>query len=51
MYTNCPGPCPRMSKQMSEVQEALQGTDARMISLTVDPEHDTPPVLRIRQIL
>lgn len=45
MFTNCPGPCPRMSKQMSEVQAALGGTDARMISLTVDPDHDTPPVL------
>lgn len=45
MFTTCPGPCPRMSKQMSEVQDALQGTDARMISLTVDPQEDTPPVL------
>ena len=45
MFTTCPGPCPRMSKQMSEVQAALQGTDARMVSLTVDPQHDTPPVL------
>jgi protein SCO1/2 len=45
MFTECPGPCPRMSKQMSEVQEALKGTDARMVSLTVDPQHDTPPVL------
>jgi protein SCO1 len=45
MFTDCPGPCPRMSKQMSEVQAALKDTDARMISLTVDPEHDTPPVL------
>lgn len=30
---------------MSEVQAALEGTDARMVSLTVDPQHDTPPVL------
>lgn len=45
MYTNCPGPCPRMSHQMSEVQDALRGSDARMVSLTVDPVHDTPPVL------
>jgi protein SCO1/2 len=45
MFTNCPGPCPRMSKQMSEVQAALAGSDARMVSLTVDPARDTPPVL------
>lgn len=45
MFTTCPGPCPRMSKQMTEVQDALKGTGARMISLTVDPQHDTPAVL------
>ena len=45
MFTNCPGPCPRMSHQMREVQDALAGTDARLVSLTVDPAHDTPPVL------
>lgn len=45
MFTNCPGPCPLMSKQMSEVEAALKGTDARMVSLTVDPQNDTPPVL------
>ncbi len=45
MFTNCPGPCPRMSSQMRQVQDALAGTDARMVSLTVDPAHDTPPVL------
>ena len=45
MFTNCPGPCPRMSSQMRQVQDALAGTDARMVSLTIDPERDTPPVL------
>jgi len=45
MFTNCPGPCPRMSSQMRQVEEALAGTDARMVSLTIDPDRDTPPVL------
>ena len=44
-FTNCPGPCPRMSSQMHQVQTALDGTGARMVSMTVDPERDTPPVL------
>lgn len=44
-FTNCPGPCPRMSSQMHQVQTALAGTDARMVSMTIDPERDTPPVL------
>src|SRR5438105_4702160 len=44
-FTNCPGPCPRMSSQMHQVQKALEGTDARMVSMTIDPDRDTPPVL------
>lgn len=44
-FTNCPGPCPRMSSQMHQVQTALAGQGARMVSITVDPEHDTPKTL------
>jgi len=45
MFTNCPGPCPRMSSQMHDVQTALAGQDVKLVSLTVDPDRDTPPVL------
>src|SRR5665213_3309518 len=46
IFTNCPGPCPRMSSQMHQVQAALAGNDAvRFVSFTVDPARDTPPVL------
>jgi protein SCO1 len=46
IYTTCPGPCPRMSSQMHEVEKALAGeNDVRLVSFTVDPEHDTPLVL------
>src|SRR5438105_3114873 len=46
VFTNCPGPCPRMSSQMHQVQTALAGNDAvRFVSFTVDPARDTPPVL------
>jgi protein SCO1/2 len=44
-FTNCPGPCPRMSSQMHQVQTALEGTGARLVSITVDPARDTPDVL------
>jgi protein SCO1/2 len=44
-FTTCPGPCPRMSSQMHQVQTALAGQDVRLVSMTVDPEHDTPLVL------
>lgn len=46
IYTTCPGPCPRMSSQMHEVEKAVAGLEnVRLVSFTVDPEHDTPPVL------
>jgi protein SCO1 len=46
IYTTCPGPCPRMTSQMREVQDALlQVPDVRLVSFTIDPANDTPPVL------
>ena len=45
MFTNCPGPCPRMSSQMREVQSALAGKDVKLVSMTVDPDRDTPEKL------
>jgi len=46
IYTTCPGPCPRMTSQMREVQDAVeQIPDVRLVSFTVDPERDTPRVL------
>jgi len=46
IYTHCPGPCPRMSAQMRRVQAAVaELPDVRLVSFSVDPEHDTPPVL------
>ena len=46
IYTTCPGPCPRMTSQMHEVQSAIgQLTDVKLVSFTVDPARDTPPVL------
>jgi protein SCO1/2 len=46
IFTTCPGPCPRMSSQMRQVQTATANTpDVKLVSFTVDPAHDTPPVL------
>lgn len=45
MFTTCPGPCPRMTSQMHQVQMALEADGIRLVSFTVDPEHDTPEVL------
>src|SRR5438874_452851 len=46
IYTTCPGPCPMISMRMSELQKPLEKTDVHLVSFTVDPEKDTPEVLR-----
>src|SRR5213595_3659993 len=46
IYTTCPGPCPMISSRMSELQKPLEKTDVHLVSFTVDPEKDTPEVLR-----
>ena len=47
-YTTCPGPCPMMSSRLSKVQETL-GTEPglRLVSISIDPEKDTPDVLKL----
>ncbi len=47
IFTRCPSICPQMSFQMGRVQEALgPGNPARLVSITTDPEFDTPEVLK-----
>jgi protein SCO1/2 len=47
IFTRCPGPCLRMTKQMKELETVLKSTKGvKLISLTTDPEFDTPPVLK-----
>jgi protein SCO1/2 len=46
IYTTCPGPCPMMSRHMSEVQRQTAGApDVLIVSFTVDPATDTPQAL------
>ena len=46
VYTTCTGPCPMMSSQMHQIQNSTaEMTDVKLVSFTVDPAHDTPPVL------
>ena len=47
IFTRCAGPCLRMSRQMKELQESLPpDSAAKLVSLTTDPDFDTPEVLR-----
>ena len=46
IYTTCEGPCPMMSHQMRGIQSSTESTPGvKLVSFTVDPAHDTPPVL------
>jgi protein SCO1/2 len=51
VFTTCHGVCPLISQQMGRLQQALKqegvfGVKAAMLSVTVDPQHDTAAVLR-----
>lgn len=48
MFTRCPTICPRITRLMRELQiEAkARGVKLRLVSFSVDPDNDTPPVLR-----
>lgn len=46
-FTRCQGPCPLLTARMAELQKALvKAPEVKLVSFTVDPEHDTPEVLR-----
>jgi cytochrome oxidase Cu insertion factor (SCO1/SenC/PrrC family) len=46
IFTRCPGPCPIITTRMSELQKPLGKSDVHLVSISVDPENDTPEVLR-----
>jgi protein SCO1/2 len=49
IYTWCPDVCPMLTDKMARVQDALGadfGTKVAFVSITVDPERDTPKVLK-----
>ena len=46
IFTRCAGPCPVMTRQMRELQDALPASSgARLVTLTTDADYDTPAVL------
>jgi protein SCO1/2 len=52
IYTRCPLPdfCPLMDRHFAAVQKTLKSTpalaDVRLLTVTLDPEYDTPQVLK-----
>lgn len=46
-FTSCPSICPTMQRNMLSVFKAYQGkADFKLVSFTIDPRHDTIPVLK-----
>ena len=41
-FTSCKGICPKLTSSMKALQDT---TDVKLISFSVDPDHDTPSVL------
>jgi protein SCO1/2 len=47
IFTRCAGPCPTMTRQMSELQAALPADSAaQLVTLTTDADYDSPGVLK-----
>jgi cytochrome oxidase Cu insertion factor (SCO1/SenC/PrrC family) len=47
IFTRCPGPCLKMTKQMQVLQNALPpDSPTKLVTLTTDADFDTPPVLK-----
>lgn len=45
IFTRCPASCPRISTVMKGLQSKFAGSNVQLVSLSVDPDHDTPAVL------
>lgn len=45
-FSRCPSICVRQNDQMRLLQEAFKDRPVRLVGISVDPEHDTPEVLR-----
>ncbi len=45
-FANCPGPCFRENQAIADILKEIDAADFVAVSLTCDPENDTPEVLR-----
>lgn len=47
IFTRCAGPCPTMTHEMAQLEAKLPtNAPVRLVTLTSDPDYDTPAVLR-----
>jgi protein SCO1/2/putative membrane protein len=45
IFTRCKLSCPRITSVMKSLQDRLGDADVKLVSISVDPEYDTPEVL------
>lgn len=46
IFTTCPSICPLLTSQMGNLERRTRDIDVQFVSFSVDPENDTPEVLR-----
>jgi cytochrome oxidase Cu insertion factor (SCO1/SenC/PrrC family) len=47
VFTRCTGPCPQITATVARAQDAFRDEpDVRLVTFTVDPEHDNPDELK-----
>jgi protein SCO1/2/putative membrane protein len=45
VFSRCPSSCPRLTAELRTLQDKLKDTGVRLVTVTVDPEYDSPEVL------
>lgn len=45
-FSTCPSICMQQNQKLAELQEEFEGKGVRFVAISVDPETDTPEVLR-----
>ena len=51
-FTTCPSICPKMNQSMLNIEKTFFGNpNFGMVSISIDPEHDTPAVLKAHREL
>ncbi len=45
-FVNCPGTCWRLNQALQAIQQETPGSPVRYVSITCDPENDTPAALK-----
>ena len=46
IFSRCTGPCPMLTERMKTLTKTMADPETRFVTFTVDPNHDTPAVLR-----